>query len=124
MSAVKAAVFGRFRPRLLSLEKQLPYVFVHRAEEPLQGKRTGWVEFPHILSPLLVGENPAKSITWITLARLVFLSIIPLTRFCSIITSSDDAQSRPLLIHDASRIGGPDLNSGVVAHGAAWGSVM
>ena len=60
MSAVEAEVFGRFRPQLLSLEKQLPYVFMCLAEEPLQGPRTGRVEFPHIQSPVLTGENPAK----------------------------------------------------------------
>lgn len=60
MSAVEAKVFGHFRPRLLGLEKQLPHVFVLRAEEPLQCPGTGRVELPHILSPALAGENPAK----------------------------------------------------------------
>ena len=55
-----AEVFGRFRPRLLGLEKQLPQVFVLRAKEPLQGPGTGRVELPHVLSPALGGENPAK----------------------------------------------------------------
>ena len=55
-----AEVFGRFWPRLLGLEKQLPHVFVLRAEEPLQGPGTGRVKLQHILSPALAGENPAK----------------------------------------------------------------
>ena len=60
MGVVEAAVFGCFQPRRLRLEKQLPYVFVRCAKEPLQGLRTGWVEFPHILSLALAGENPVK----------------------------------------------------------------
>ena len=48
------------------------------------------------------GKVRQKSITWTTSARLVFFSIIFLMHFCSIITSSEDTQSRPLLIHDAS----------------------
>lgn len=55
-----AEVFGCLRPRLLGLEKWLPHVFVLRAEEPLQGPGTGWVELPHILLTRLTGENPVK----------------------------------------------------------------
>ena len=60
MSTVEAEVFGCFRPRLLGLEKQLPYVFVRCAEEPLQVPGTGRIELQQILSPALAGENPAK----------------------------------------------------------------
>ena len=60
MSTVKAEVFRHFRPRPLGLEEQLPHVFVLRAEEPLQGPGTGWVELPHVLSSALAGENSAK----------------------------------------------------------------
>ena len=60
MSAVEAEVFGRFRPRLLGLEKQLPDIFVRRAEKLLQGPRAGRIELPHMESPALAGENPAK----------------------------------------------------------------
>ena len=60
MSPFKAEVIGHFRPRLLVLEQQLPHVFVLRGEEPLQGPGTGRVELPHVLSPALAGENPAK----------------------------------------------------------------
>ena len=49
MSAVEAAVFGHFRPRLLSLEKQLPYVFMHRAEESRQDPWPLRIELPHVL---------------------------------------------------------------------------
>ena len=55
-----AEVFGRLQPRLLGFEKQLPHIFVLRAEEPLQGPGTGRIELPHVLSPALAGENPAK----------------------------------------------------------------
>jgi hypothetical protein len=45
-------------------------------------------------------------------------------RLCSICTSSVDPQSSPLLIHDASRNGGPGRNAGVAAHLVPRGSVM
>ena len=60
MSALMADVFGRWRPRLLGLKKQLPYIFVLRAEEPLQGPGTCRIKLPHMESPALAGENPAK----------------------------------------------------------------
>ena len=60
MSVVVAEVFGRWRPRLLGLKKQLPYIFVSRAEEPLQGPGTCRIKLPHTESPALAGENPAK----------------------------------------------------------------
>ena len=70
------------------------------------------------------GRVRRNSITWITSVRLVFFYIMFLIRFCSINTSSVDPQSRPLLVHDASRIGGLDLNLGVATHLAPRGSVM
>ena len=60
MSPVEAEVIGRFRPRLLGLEQKLPHVFVLRAEEPLYSPGTGRVELPHVPSPALARENPAK----------------------------------------------------------------
>ena len=60
MSAVEADVFGRFRPQLLGLEKQLPDLFVRRVEESLQGPRDNRIELLHVESPALAGESPAK----------------------------------------------------------------
>ena len=48
MSAVEADVFGRLWPRLLGLEKKLPYFFVRCAEEVLQGPGTFRIELPHM----------------------------------------------------------------------------
>ena len=55
-----AEIFGRWWPRLLALKKQLPYIFVLRAEEPLEGPGTCRIKLPHMESPALAGENPAK----------------------------------------------------------------
>ena len=60
MSVVVAEVFGHWRPRLLGLKKKLPYIFVLHAEEPLQGPGTCRIKLPHMESPTLAGENPAK----------------------------------------------------------------
>ena len=60
MSAVEADVFGRLRPRLLGLEKQLLDIFVRRAEESLHGPRASQIELPHVERPTLAGENLAK----------------------------------------------------------------
>ena len=60
MSRVEAGVFGRARPRLLGLEKQLPDLFMRHAEESLQGPRASRIELPHVERPALAGENPAK----------------------------------------------------------------
>ena len=60
MSTVETEVFSRFRPRVLGLEKQLPYVFVRCAEEPLQGPGASRIKLPQMESPALAGENPAK----------------------------------------------------------------
>ena len=60
MSTMEAEVFNRFRPRLLGLEEQLPYVFVRCAKEPLQGPGASRIKLPQMESPALAGENPAK----------------------------------------------------------------
>ena len=60
MSAVETDVFGRLRPRPLGLEKQLPDLFVRRAEESLQGPRTIRIKLPHVERPALAGENPVE----------------------------------------------------------------
>ena len=106
MSTVKADVFGRLRPRLPGLEKQLPDLFVRRAKESLQDPWTFRIELPHVERTALAGEDPAEKHHLNHIGESgVFLDHI-FMRFCSTITSSDDAQSRPLLIRDASRIGG------------------
>src|SRR5215216_4052717 len=64
------------------------------------------------------------SIIWITSMRLMSFSIKLLMHFCSISTSSDDPQSRPLLVQDTSLSGGPDLKAGAAAHLEPRGSVM
>ena len=60
MSAVVAEVFDHWRPRLLGLKKQLPYIFVLHAKEPLQGPGTCRIKLPLMESSALAGENPAK----------------------------------------------------------------
>ena len=60
MSAVMAEVFGHRQPRLLGLKMQLSYIFVLRAEEPLQGPGTCRIKLPHMESPALAGENPVQ----------------------------------------------------------------
>ena len=90
-----AEVFGCLRPRLLGLEKWLPHVFVLRAEEPLQGPGTGWVELPHILLTRLTGENPVKEHHLDHIDKLDVLVHHAPMRVCSTDTSSDDTQFRP-----------------------------
>ena len=58
--AVKADVLGRLRPRLLSLEEQLPDLFVRHAKESLQGPWPFRIELPHMGRPALAGEDPAE----------------------------------------------------------------
>ena len=70
------------------------------------------------------GRVRRTSITWITLIRLVSFLMRLRMRLCSVYTSSIDPQSSPLLIHDASRNGGPYQNAGVAAHLVPRGSVM
>ena len=53
----ESAIFGYGRWYLIGLEKYLPDVFVHRAEELLQHLVFGWVELTQIVSPSL---NPAE----------------------------------------------------------------
>ena len=57
---VEAYVVGLLRPRLLGLEEQLRDLFVHCAEEALQGPRTFRIELPHVERPEFAGEYPAK----------------------------------------------------------------
>ena len=53
MIAVKADVLGCFWPRLLSLEEQLPDLFVRHAEESLEGPWPFRIELPHAERPSL-----------------------------------------------------------------------
>ena len=59
MIAVKADVFRRLWPRLLSLEEQLPDHFVRRAKEPLQGLRPFRIELPHVERSALARKGSA-----------------------------------------------------------------
>ena len=59
MIAVKADVLGRLRPRLLSLEEQLPDLLVRRAKESLQGPWPFRIELPHTERPSLAGKGSA-----------------------------------------------------------------
>ena len=53
MGQVVPAVLGRRRPRLVGLEEHLLDVFVHSAEELLQGLVLGRVELQQVASPAL-----------------------------------------------------------------------
>ena len=60
MSQVMATVLGRLRPRLVGLEKHLPYTFMRDAEELLQGLLLGRIELPQVASPVLARKDPAN----------------------------------------------------------------
>ena len=124
MGLVEAEVFGHVRPRLLGPEEQLPYVFVCRAEEPLQGLRTGRIELPHVESPALARENPAKKHHLDHAGEAGVL----------VYHALDAALQRRHLvrrfpIQTLINLGckphrGPDLNSGAVSQAASWGFMM
>ena len=60
MHTVEADVVGHLWPCLLGLEDQLLDLFMHCAEESLEGLRPFRIEIPHMERPALAGEDPTE----------------------------------------------------------------
>ena len=70
------------------------------------------------------GRIRRMSMTWTTLTSLSFLFIIFWTQAWSPVSSSESPHVRPFSFQEVSRVGMPDLNSGVAAHSGSRGSAM
>ena len=64
------------------------------------------------------------SITWTTLTSLSFLSTRVWTHVWSPVSSPFLPHDRPVSFQEASRVGGPDQNSGAATHSGLRDSVM
>ena len=58
------------------------------------------------------------------LTSLIFLLIMFLTQFWSLVSSTDEPQDKPFSFQEVSRMGMPDQNSGAAAQLVSRGLVM
>ena len=120
----ESAILGSGCGGLGALEKHLPGIFIRRVEEPAQTSVPRQVELPQVESPLLTREDPADE------HNLDYVNKFELPVHQGLDACLESGQLsflphyRPVSFQEASRVGGPDRNSGAATHSGSRASVM
>ena len=112
----KSAILSGGCGSLSALEKHLPGIFVRRVEEPAQSLVPRRVELPQFESPLLTWEDQADEHNLDYVDKFELLVHQGLDACLESGQLSFLPHDRPVSFQEASRVGGPDQNSGAATH--------